>query len=237
MIYLSPENKWSIPTILDELKDKKAIEFLYRDKLGRIQKGVQHKKLMLKTVFRCGTKCTHCRKEGLHFELNNTYALRIATVDGFLNVEHIIPQSLGGTNIEYNVTIFCDICNTAKGNDLLVPKKVVKKVTKKVVKKVKAKKVKAKKVKKVKKVKAKIDPIFNIHFGKFVKDLLLNEYNDSHNLMHVTFSKLYNSHVSFKIKTDELDCNIETLNYFLCENEINKVVKREDITDNYYDNK
>jgi len=222
MIYLSPGNKWSIPTILDEIKNRSFIEFLYRDKLGRIQKGKHRRTLMFKTIFRCGTKCTHCSTEGLHFGLCSNNFLRIITNDGFLNVEHIIPQSKGGTDIDYNITIFCDVCNSAKGNKLLVPKKVKRNV------KAKAK-AKAKKAKTVVK-----DPLLTIHFGKFVKDLLLKLYDDSHSSMHYTFAELYKSNVSFKINPIDLDSNIETLNYFLCKKAINIVVKREDIIGKSY---
>lgn len=37
-------------------------------------------------------------------------------------VDHIIPQSLGGSNVSSNLTLACYDCNQKKGNDIWEPK-------------------------------------------------------------------------------------------------------------------
>jgi 5-methylcytosine-specific restriction endonuclease McrA len=208
MIYLSPGNKGSIPTILNEIKDKRTIEYLYRDKLGRIQKGRQLSRLLFKTILRCGTKCTHCQKEGLHFSIDNRNKLQLITNDGKLTVEHIIPKSLGGTDIDYNITIFCDICNYSKGNDLLVPAKI---------------NVIPKKIKQGKERQS-------IRYTKILKRHIYNNFKDVSDIGKL-IEKIYKAE-NFKISNKNLNKYIKKFNNYTSSNNMNMFISINDFPEN-----
>jgi 5-methylcytosine-specific restriction endonuclease McrA len=76
------------------------------------------------------TTCVSCGIKGNHFyierHMNDTiskYSLNLYAIDNYgqeqmLTWDHIIPRSLGGSNILQNAQCMCEKCNRAKGNHL-----------------------------------------------------------------------------------------------------------------------
>ena len=76
------------------------------------------------------TTCVACGIKGNHFyierhkkDLASKYSLNLYAItdDGsevMLTWDHIIPKSLGGSNLLWNAQCMCQTCNAAKGNHL-----------------------------------------------------------------------------------------------------------------------
>lgn len=63
-------------------------------------------------------KCLHCDKLATHFRYSRTKGIQLCTHDGLMTLDHIIPQAVGGQQLD-NISIMCSQCNSNKGCYLL----------------------------------------------------------------------------------------------------------------------
>lgn len=76
------------------------------------------------------TSCVSCGIKGNHFYIErhendsiSKYSLNLYAIDQYgqeqmLTWDHVIPKSLGGSNLLQNAQCMCEKCNRAKGNQL-----------------------------------------------------------------------------------------------------------------------
>ena len=87
-----------------------------------VQKGylyLDKKKIKISKNFKVGLrsnfKCDVCGVTLSYFTVhkeNNSFYLRAHTVnERIFTIEHIVPQSVGGSNSNYNLTCTCSYCN------------------------------------------------------------------------------------------------------------------------------
>jgi len=69
-----------------------------------------------------GTTCVCCGAEGIFFEHSLAFGLVLFTIKSDKKVkmtrDHIIPQSVGGTDMFDNLQVMCEECNCKKGDSI-----------------------------------------------------------------------------------------------------------------------
>ena len=155
--------------------------------------------------------CADCGCNGTHIQSNFMYHpsgytqeyFRVMTwsVAGnkpsFLNLDHIIPKSLGGSNHISNFRITCDYCNTKRGNNL---EQIENIDTSKIVSKIELKnKLKISKSPNSDKL-IKVDEFIDLVYNHFNKIETFNKLSSKINSLKHCF---YKALTSLKLKSSE----------------------------------
>ena len=119
ILEISP-NIYSIESVLNEIGNKgkrQTFEFQTSKKSKKVTR-IQKVTSPLRLFREMGTCCSHCDKISSHFSYSISKGLNLRTLDGLMTIDHTVPLSKGGNNID-NITVMCSQCNTNKGNYII----------------------------------------------------------------------------------------------------------------------